>query len=150
MAENKTQKTDASVTQFLDTITDEKKRKDAYILLDLMQKVTKEEPKMWGSAIVGFGDSHYVSDSGREGDWFLIGFSPRKANLTLYGMGQGWDTYPAFKDLGKTSKKTEMGGGCLYIKKMDDVNVPVLKKLLTDKLKSAKAANKEMAKKKKK
>lgn len=146
MAENKTQKNEASVTEFLDTIADEQKRKDAYTLLDLMSKISKEEPKMWGPAIIGFGDSHFVSDSGREGNWFLFGFSPRKANFALYVLGPKWDTFDSFKDLGKSA----MGGGCLYIKKMEDVNTPALKKLLGDALKSAKATNKEMAKKRKK
>lgn len=146
MAENKTQKNDASVTQFLDTIADETKRKDAYTVLELMKKASKEEPKMWGSSIVGFGAFHYVYDSGREGDVGLLGFSPRKANLTLYAMGPGWDTFEPIKDLGKYT----LGKSCLYIKKLDDVNVPALKKLLTEAVKGGKKMEKEMAKKKKK
>lgn len=144
MAENKTQKTAASVTAFLDAIADEKKRKDAYALVELMKKATKQEPKMWGSSIVGFGHMHYVYDSGREGDSGLIGFSPRKANLTLYAMGPGWDTFEPIKDLGKYT----LGKSCLYIKKLDDVNMPALKKLLTEAVKSGKKMEKEMAKKK--
>jgi hypothetical protein len=141
LAKNKTIKTEVSANGFLDTIADEKKRKDAYALLDLMTKVSKEQPKMWGTAIIGFGDSHFVSPSGREGTWFLIGFSPRKANFALYCLGPKWDTFDSFKDLGKF----KMGGGCLYINKLEDVNAPALKKLLSDALKSAKATNKEMA-----
>ena len=145
MAELKTKKNDASVTQFLDTIADEKKRADAYTILDLMQKATKAEPKMWGSSIVGFGSTHYVYASGREGDWLLMGFSPRKQNLTLYAMGPGWHNYDAIKDLGKYT----LGKGCLYIKKLDDVKIPALKKLIGEAVKGGKAMNKEMAKKKK-
>lgn len=133
-AELKTKKTDASVTQFLDGVADERKRADAYEILGMMQKVTKAEPKMWGSSIVGFGDFHYVYDSGREGDMGLIGFSPRKQALTLYAMG-GWDQDRALlQNLGKYS----LGKSCLYIKRLDEVDKRKLKKLIVDVTKRAK------------
>lgn len=137
--------TDADVTRFLDSIADEKKRAEAYEILDMMRKATKAEPKMWGSSIVGFGDFHYVYDTGREGDVALLGFSPRRQNLTLYAMGSGWDTFPSIKDLGKYT----LGKGCLYIKRLDDVNKPALKKLLSEAVKGGNTLKKEMAKKKK-
>jgi hypothetical protein len=146
MAENKTQKTGASVTAFLDTIADEKKRKDAYTLVAMMQKAAKAEPEMWGSSIVGFGNLHYIYDSGRETDSGLIGFSPRKANLTLYVVWPGWDTFEPIKDLGKFT----VSKSCLYIKTLDDVNIPALKKVLAEAVKASKKMEKEMAKKKKK
>lgn len=144
MAELKTKPTDASVTQFLDSIADETKRKDSYTLLEMFQKATKTEPKMWGSSIIGFGDYHYVSPAtGREGDWFITGFSPRKANLTLYGMSGGWERYDELKGLGKYT----LGVGCLYIKKLDDVHVPTLRKLIALSVKEAKKQAKVDAKK---
>ncbi len=146
-AELKTKKTDASVTKFLDSIADEKKRADSYIILDMMQKATRAGPKMWGSSIVGFGDYHYVSPAtGREGDWFQIGFSPRKANLTLYAMGGSWSEQPALQELGKYT----LGKGCLYIKRLNDVNLPVLKKIIAQAAKDASAQAKLDAKKAKK
>ena len=100
-AELKTKVNKASVTAFLNKVDDEQKRTDSFEILKLMKQVTKEEPKMWGSSIVGFGSYHYKSKSGREGDWMLTGFSPRKQNLTLYLMG-GFDTHKdLLKKLGK-------------------------------------------------
>ena len=125
-AELKTQVNEASVTEFLDGVTDEKKRNDCLVILELMKQVTKEEPKMWGSSIVGFGSYHYKGKSGREGDWMLTGFSPRKQNLTLYLMG-GFDTHAAL--LEKLGKFT-IGAGCLYIKTLADVDKEVLKELV--------------------
>jgi nucleoid DNA-binding protein len=125
-AELKTKVNDASVTKFLNSVTDEQKRNDCLELLKLMQQVTKEAPKMWGASIVGFGSYHYKGKSGREGDWMLIGFSPRKQNLTLYLMG-GFDTHT---DLLKKLGKFTTSVGCLYIKKLDDVDKKVLKALV--------------------
>jgi len=125
MAELKTKLNDASVTDFLNGIKDEGKRADSFEILKMMRQVTKLEPKMWGSSIVGFGNYHYKYKSGREGDWFVIGFSPRKQNLTLYGMGD-WMQTELLKKLGKC----KTGKGCLYINKLADVDVKVLKKLL--------------------
>ena len=126
MAELKTKQNDQSVEAFLDGIADEQKRKDSYTIVKLMQQATKAKPKMWGSSIIGFGSYHYKGASGREGDWMLIGFSPRKQNLTLYLMA-GFDNYaPLLKKLGK--HKT--GRSCLYINKLADVDVKVLKELI--------------------
>ena len=125
-AELKTKVNDASVTDFLNSVADEQKRNDSFELLKMITQVTKEEPKMWGSSIIGFGSYHYKGKSGREGDWMLTGFSPRKQNLTLYLMG-GFDTHA---DLLKKLGKFTTGGGCLYIKKLDDVDKKVLKELV--------------------
>lgn len=133
MAELKTQVTKASVEKFLGGIKDEKKRQDCYQLLKIMKKATKAEPKMWGTSIIGFGDYHYVYESGREGDWFITGFSPRVQNLTLYMMG-GFDG-DALKRLGKY----KMGKGCLYINKLEDVDIKVLNELITKSVKKSKA-----------
>ena len=126
MAELKTNETKLSVTKFIGKVEDDQKRQDSQAILKLMKQVTKEEPKMWGGSMVGFGRFHYKSDSGREGDWFLTGFSPRKQNLTIY-ITPGFDKYESLmKQLGKhkTSK------GCLYIKKLEDVDMKVLKQLI--------------------
>jgi hypothetical protein len=125
-AELKTKLNDASVPDFLNTIEDEEKRRDCFEILKIMKQATKAEPKMWGTSIVGLGDYHYKYESGRENDWFLTGFSPRKQNITLYVMG-GFEPYgKLLKKLGKHS----MGKGCLYIKKLKDVDMKVLKELV--------------------
>lgn len=126
MAELKTKATDSSVEAFLDGIADEKKRRDAYALVDLMRQATKAEPKMWGSSIVGFGSYHYKYASGHEGDACLTGFSPRKAALSLYIMA-GFDEYA---DLLEKLGKHKRGKGCLYVKTLDDVHLPTLRKLV--------------------
>ena len=126
MAQNKTPPNDQDVTAFLNGVTDERKRKDCFTLLELMKQVTRMEPKMWGSSIVGFGSYHYKYESGREGDMLLAGFSPRKQNLTLYNMS-GFDRRD---DLLKKLGKHTTGGGCLYIKRLDDVDLPTLKSLI--------------------
>src|SRR3990172_12446450 len=131
MAELKTKLNKASVTKFLNGIKDKTKREDAFAIMRLMQKVTKEKPKMWGSSIVGFGSYHYKGASGREGDWMLTGFSPRKQNLTLY-LGGVLNTRT---DLLKKLGKHKTGGGCLYIKKVSDVDVNLLKELIAESLK---------------
>ncbi len=125
-AELKTKVNDASVTKFLNSVTDEQKRNDCFEILNMMKQITKEEPKMWGASIVGFGSYHYKGKSGREGEWMLIGFSPRKQNLTLYLMG-GFDVHAAL--LNKLGKFTT-GAGCLYIKNLEDVDRNVLKELV--------------------
>jgi Domain of unknown function (DU1801) len=125
MAELKTKATKANVSAFLDTLADENARRDCRTLVRMMQKATKAEPKMWGSSIVGFGDHHYKYDSGREGDWFKTGFSPRKNALTLYGLGV--QSQPALMSkLGKF----KTGKGCLYIKQLSDVDLGVLERLI--------------------
>ncbi|HEU0291830.1 MAG TPA: DUF1801 domain-containing protein [Anaerolineales bacterium] len=136
--ELKTKVNAASVEGFLNTVTDEQKREDCFELLRLMQQVTKEAPKMWGSSIVGFGSYHYKGASGREGDWLLTGFSPRKQNLTLYIMG-GFDLH---KDLLKKLGKYKTSVGCLYIKKLDDVDKKVLKELVAESVKTTKKLSK--------
>ncbi len=128
MAELKTTPNQQSVTQFLDSVEDEQKHADGYALLELMQEVTGEPPRMWGDSIVGFGSYHYRYASGREGDWFLTGFSPRKQNLTLYIMA-GFDRYETLlEQLGK--HKT--GKSCLYIKRLEDVDRQVLRQLVEE------------------
>ena len=136
--ELKTKVNDASVEGFLNSVTDEQKREDCFEILKLMKQVTKETPKMWGSSIVGFGSYHYKGASGREGDWLLTGFSPRKQNLTLYITG-GFDLY---KDLLKKLGKYKTSVGCLYIKKLDDVDKKVLKELVAESVKTAKKLSK--------
>ena len=126
MAELKTKRNDTSVEAFIEGIENEKKRQDSRNILELMQQVTGHAPKMWGDSIIGFGSYHYKYASGREGDWFLTGFSPRKQNLTLYIMS-GFDQYDTLLEkLGKYST----GKSCLYIKKLEDVNLDVLRELV--------------------
>jgi len=126
MAELKTKETKASVSGFLKRIADEKRRKDAAKILALMKSVTKEDPKMWGSSIIGFGRLHYKYASGREGDWFKAGFSPRKDSFTLYLCGG----FAPHADLMQKLGKHKTGGSCLYIKKLEDVDEKVLKQLI--------------------
>ena len=137
MAENKTVPTDQNVEAFLNNVDDEQKRKDSFIILELMKKATGLEPKMWGSSIVGFGTYHYKYDSGREGDMILAGFSPRKQNLTFYNMGGS----ERFEDLLKKLGKHTTGKGCLYIKRLSDVDMPTLKTLIEESYKYQVAKN---------
>ena len=126
MAELKTQPTDQSIPNFLNSVSNEKKREDSFKILTLMQDVTGEEPIMWGSSIIGFGSYHYKYASGREGDWFVTGFAPRKQALTLYIMS-GFSEYDGL--LNKLGKHTT-GKSCLYIKKLEDVDMGVLRELI--------------------
>jgi hypothetical protein len=126
MAEQKTKPTAISVQNFLDQVPDESVRDDCQELINIMKKITGEEPKMWGPSIVGFGQYHFKYDSGHEGDACLTGFSPRKQNLTLYvmpGFAEGTDL---LEKLGKH----KAAKGCLYIKRLVDVDLEVLKKLI--------------------
>lgn len=142
MSELKTKVNDASVAAFLESIKDEQQRKETVILFAMMQKATKTKPKMWGSSIIGFGEYHYLGKSGREGDWFLAGISPRKQAITLYMCG-GWEgNKPLLAKLGKYS----LGVGCLYIKRLDDIDLAVMKRLINEALKRAKKIVKEDAK----
>jgi len=127
MAEPKTKPTGQSADQFINSVEDEKKRKDSFEIIKLMQKVTGEPPVMWGPSIVGFGSYHYKYKSGQEGDWPLTGFSPRKQNLTLYIMS-GFKRYEEL--LGKLGKY-KTGKSCLYIKKLEDINTEVLEELIS-------------------
>lgn len=126
MSEPKTTKTDASVTDFLNGVEPERKREDSFAIVELMQDVTGKQPAMWGSSIVGFGSYHYKYASGREGDWPAVGFSPRKQNLTLYIMGGFNGHEELLEKLGKHST----GKGCLYIKRLEDVDQPTLRELI--------------------
>lgn len=126
MAELKTKPNEASVEAFIEEIENEKKRQEARFILELMQQVTGHAPQMWGDSIIGFGSYHYKYASGREGDWFLTGFSPRKQNLTLYIMA-GFEQYNAL--LEKLGRHT-VGKSCLYIKNIEDINPDVLRELV--------------------
>ncbi len=130
----KTKQSSASVEDFINSVNGEQKRKDSFVILEMMKKSTGAEPKMWGGSIIGFGNKIYKSPtSGREVDWFLIGFSPRKANLTVYLINIKEHT-EALKKLGK--HKT--GGGCLYINKLEDVDMKVLKGMIDSSLSQSK------------
>lgn len=126
MAELKTKRTTQDPREFLKTIEPEQKQKDSFALLEMFQRVTGEKPVMWGESIVGFGQYHYESQrSSQKGDWPLVGFSPRKANLTLY-IRHGNADNPKLKKLGKFKE----GGGCLYIKTLADVDLEILESLI--------------------
>lgn len=139
MAELKTKQTDASVDKFLSKIPDEARREDCFRIAKLMEEITGEGPKMWGPSIVGFGSYHYKYASGREGDWPIAAFSPRKQDLTVYLM-------PGFADKGELMQqlgKHRTGKSCLYIKRLSDVHVPTLKKLIRESVKSMKQMTKK-------
>ncbi|MFV1985703.1 MAG: DUF1801 domain-containing protein [Gemmatimonadota bacterium] len=126
MAELKTRQNDADVDAFLDGVENEKRREDARVILDLMKRVTGLGPTMWGGSIVGFGSYHYKYASGREGDWFQAGFSPRKHALTLYMMAGTGKNQELYERLGKYTT----GKSCLYIKNLEDIDLDVLEKLV--------------------
>jgi hypothetical protein len=137
MAELKTKCTDTSVDAFLAGIADDARREDCLAVLRLMKQVTRTEPKMWGESIVGFGNYHYKYASGREGDWFLTGFSPRKRDLTFYIMA-GFEPYQT--QLNKLGKH-KTGKCCLYVKRLADIDLKVLKELVTASVKQLKQAH---------
>lgn len=126
MAENKTQPTEQSVAQFLHTVENKQKRDDCFQLVELMEEVVGEPATMWGSSIVGFGSYHYKYASGREGDFMLTGFAPRKTALTLYIMA-GFERYD---ELMTKLGKYKTGKSCLYVKKLDDIDMDVLRELV--------------------
>ena len=132
MAELKTKQTDASVKDFLNQISDKQRRDDCFTIAKIMEEATGAKPKMWGSSIVGFGSYRYTYASGRGGDWMMTGFSPRKNDLTVYLMTGTQKHQELMAQLGKykTSK-----GSCLYIKRLDDVHLPTLKKLIKESVK---------------
>ena len=132
MAENKTRPTKSSVTAFLNAIEDKGKRADAKKVAAMMRKATGCRAKMWGSSIVGYGEYHYKYASGREGDWALVGFSPRKQNLSVYIM----PGFSAYDSLMKKLGKYKTGKSCLYINKLEDVDESVLEKLIVESVKS--------------
>jgi hypothetical protein len=128
VAENKTKENNASVTAFLNSLEDKRKRSDVKAIAAMMRKATGKRAKMWGTSIVGFGSYHYKYESGREGDAALVAFSPRKQNLTVYIM-------PGFKEFPGLMKKLgiyKTGKSCLYLKKLQDVDANVLQKLITE------------------
>ena len=126
MPNNKTKPTTQSVAQFLDSVSDDKKRKDCKIVLQLMKRVTKKTPRMWGDSLIGFGTYHYKYASGHEGDYFVTGFSPRAQSLTVYIM-PGFERFPTLmKKLGKY----KTGKSCLYIKTLEDVDIAILEELI--------------------
>ncbi len=128
MAQLKTKPTKQSVKDFIETIKNEQQQKDCRTVSRIMKRITKANPKMWGPGIVGFGSYHYKYASGREADWFLAGFAPRKQNLTLYIMS-GFQKYNTLlKKLGKH----KIGKSCLYVKRLDDVDMDVLTQLIED------------------
>jgi hypothetical protein len=135
MAEMKTKKTNASVEGFLNSIKDEQKRKDSFVILELMKKATKSEPKMWGTAIVGLGNHSYKLASGKENEWFQIGFASRSKDFSLYLMGDKGDKYNTL--LGKLGKHS-FSGGCLHVGKIADVDTKVLQQLFELQVKACK------------
>ena len=126
MSDMKTRPEDASVDAFLESVADEKRREDARTVVAMMREVTGEEPRMWGPSMIGFGSYHYRYESGREGDWFLTGVSPRKGALTVYIMA-GFDRYDEL--MARLGKHTT-GRSCLYIKRLEDVDRDVLRELI--------------------
>ncbi|MEJ2127615.1 MAG: DUF1801 domain-containing protein [Woeseiaceae bacterium] len=127
MAENKTKETGSSVATFLNAVDDPRKRADARKVAAMMRRATGKNARMWGSSLVGYGKYHYKYDSGREGDFMLTGFSPRKQNLSIYIM-------PGFDDFGALMTKLgkyKTGRSCLYINKLEDVDETVLEQLIT-------------------
>ena len=137
MTQNKTQKTGASVEDFIESVANMRRREDGFALLEIMKDVTGEEAEMWGPSIIGFGDYHYKYESGREGDIFLAGFSPRKQSLSLYIMA-GFEEYDSL--LGALSKHRK-GASCLYINKLADVDMNILRELIEKSVEQARKSN---------
>lgn len=142
MAELKTQKTKASASQFINAIDDDQRRKDCKAIAAMMRKATKSKPRMWGPSIVGFGDFAYLNRAKEQHQWFQCGFSPRKQALTLYLMGG----YPKDRETAKKLGKFKTGGGCLYVKTLDDVHVPTLRSLIAQSIKRVKTRQIDYAK----
>jgi hypothetical protein len=138
MSELKTKQTDASVKDFLNQIADKERREDCFAVAKIMEEITGEKPKMWGPSIVGFGSYHYKYASGREGDWLVTGFSPRKKDLTLYIMMGFAKHGELMEKLGKHSAAKS----CLYIKRLSDIHIPTLKKLIRESVKDLRAYTK--------
>ena len=128
MSDLKTKRNKGSVTGFLESVKNKKRREDSYVILEIMKKITGEEPEMWGTSIIGFGTYHYKYKSGREGDWFLCGFSPRVQSLTLYIM-TGFSKYD---ELLSRIGKYKTGKACLYINKIEDIDLKILKQLIKE------------------
>ena len=128
MAELKTTPNSSDVEAFLNGIDHDKRKEDGFRVLKIMQEETQYKPKMWGTSIVGFGEYHYKYDSGREGDWFLTGFSPRKQSLSLYIMAG----FNRFEELMARLGKYKTGKSCLYVNKLEDIDEEVLRKLIKE------------------
>ncbi|MEQ8927737.1 MAG: DUF1801 domain-containing protein [Fulvivirga sp.] len=126
MSQNKTTATDQSVTQFLESVENETRRKDSFEVLEIIKEITQMEPKMWGGSMIGFGEYHYKYESGREGDFFRAGFSPRKQALTIYLMAG----FKEYDELLQKLGKHKIGKSCLYIKSLDQVDMEVLEKMI--------------------
>ena len=141
MAEQKTKPTNESVEDFLNRIPEAERREDCFAIAKMMEEITGEKPKMWGPSIVGFGVYHYKYASGREGDWPVTGFSPRKKDLTVYMMMGFAKHTELMEKLGKYSNAQS----CLYIKRLSDIHVPTLKKLIKISVKDLKAHTKAQA-----
>ena len=133
-SENKTKPTKVSVTAFINAVENDTRRRDAKTILAMMKKITGEKSTMWGASIIGFGKYHYKYASGREGDSLLVGFSPRKANMVLYVLGSIYENDPLLKKLGKF----KTGRSCLYINKLEDVDLKTLEKLIEKSYKTTK------------
>jgi len=125
MAENKTKPSSISVANFIDSVENDTRRSDSYVLLDLFEKITNHPPVMWGTTLIGFGSYHYKYESGREGDMLMAGFSPRKQNLALYNTG-----HIRYPELMEKLGKYKVGKSCLYINKLSDVDLEVLSELI--------------------
>ena len=142
MAEQKTKPTNQSVKEFLNKIPEAERRADCFAVAKIMEEISGEKPKMWGPSIVGFGSYHYKYASGHEGDWPMMGFSPRKKDLTLYIM-MGFEKHA---DLMEKLGKHSASKSCLYIKRLSDVHIPTLMKLMKIGLKDLKAYIKSQSK----
>ncbi|MEZ4722467.1 MAG: DUF1801 domain-containing protein [Flavobacteriales bacterium] len=127
MVELKTKPTEQKVNDFIAAVEHEGKRNDAHALIKLMKEITGAEPQMWGPSIIGFGTYHYKYATGREADWFLCGFSPRKQSISIYIMSG----FTRYQELLEQLGKHKTGKGCLYVKKLEDINLEILKKLIT-------------------
>jgi hypothetical protein len=141
-AEAKTKPTKVKVTDFLNKLPDTARRDDCYAVAKMMEEITGNKPQMWGPSIVGFGTFRYKYASGREGDWPVAGFSPRKQDLTLYLM----PGYEKYDELMSKLGKHKTGKSCLYVKRLSDIHIPTLKKLIKASVKDLKASTKSQAK----
>ncbi|HUF27193.1 MAG TPA: DUF1801 domain-containing protein [Gemmatimonadaceae bacterium] len=137
MSENRTKPTDESVDAFLSAVPDEERRADCRRVLDIMREITGKEPRLWGRGMIGFDSYHYRYGSGREGDWFITGFSPRKNDLTIYIMA-GFDRYEEL--MGRLGKH-RTGKSCLYLKRLADVDPELLKELIAESVRHMRATH---------
>jgi hypothetical protein len=134
MSELKTKKNEASVIDFINQVEDEQKRADSFKLIEIMERLAGAPAKMWGGSIIGFGEYHYKYKSGREGDWMLVGFSPRKANISIYTMCD----VESNKDLLDQLGKYKNGKSCIYVKQLSDINQDILEQLIVESIEQTK------------